>query len=101
MPTRGKFDHRSLFSKPQADFIDAWSPKHNMYIILLNYNALVYIITQRTAIFFLQRVFCYSLDDEQLILMATNMMHVNNQCQQSNFCLKTVFLLSLIILSDR
>ena len=25
------------------------------------------------------------------------MMHYNNQCQQSNFCLTTVFLLSLII----
>jgi hypothetical protein len=35
------------------------------------------------------------------ILIATNMMHNNNQCQQSNFCLKTVFLLSLIILLDK
>ncbi len=34
-----------------------------------------------------------------LILIVTNMMHVNNQCQQF-FCLKTVFLRSLIILLD-
>jgi hypothetical protein len=37
----------------------------------------------------------------QLILIATNMMHVNNQCQQSNFCLNTVFLLSLVIFFDK
>jgi len=35
------------------------------------------------------------------ILIATTMMHYNNQCQQSNFCLTTVFLLSLIILLDK
>ncbi len=29
------------------------------------------------------------------------MMHTNNQCQQSNFCLKTGFLLSLIMLLDK
>ena len=35
------------------------------------------------------------------ILIATNMMHNNNQCQQSNFCLTMVFLLSLIVLLDK
>ena len=35
------------------------------------------------------------------ILIATTMMHYNSQCQQSNFCLTTVFLLSLIILLDK
>jgi hypothetical protein len=43
--------------------------------------------------FFLQR-FSASLSmtaQSILILIATNMMHSNNQCQHSNFCLKTSF----------
>jgi hypothetical protein len=35
------------------------------------------------------------------ILIATDVMHNNNQCQQSNVCLKTGFLLSLMILLDK
>ena len=67
-----------LFSKLQAGFIDVRSPKHNMHIILVNYNALVYIITQRIA-FPPCKVFSATLlMMAQLILIATNMMHVNS-----------------------
>jgi hypothetical protein len=34
------------FYSANLKHVYAWSPKHNMHIILLNYNSLVYIITQ-------------------------------------------------------